>query len=404
MGIQTLKLDTNKQRKIFNYLKTQKQLPIRGRFPWRGDNLVDFKVYKIPTGLLSYNFYNTRIRSELVGYLHKKGELNPNDAKQKEKVHSILLKSKWFGAVATTRLMNDLQNRGQLDPAIARPDGILIDGNRRLAILREIEKKLKHAELKSDDFSKMYVCFLPNDSSFDDLKELEMRIQMTQPFRVKYRDINTALEFRYLHQDLKWDIKYIEEITKKYYKEKKIRNMIRIINLIDECLKLLPPQGEFEKQYTKLDKGWEGFANLDSIIQWAEKDKPDKIEWQKNIKYLGFQIISSTDTTYADIRKLKNVLKMPSACDVIEDISPTLNGHNKFNLLEKSKIAEEIDCLKHAYAVYIDEHDSPYKRASDALKKLESIKIRNTIYSDPKLLTIIDKIDKKLNEIRGKFP
>jgi len=38
--------------------------------------------------------------------------------------------------MVTKPLTDDLQNRGQLDPAGARPDGVLIDENKRLAKLQ----------------------------------------------------------------------------------------------------------------------------------------------------------------------------------------------------------------------------------------------------------------------------
>jgi|APSaa5957512535_1039671.scaffolds.fasta_scaffold27804_2 hypothetical protein len=404
MTTHLVKWDIDKRKQINKYLKNEKKLPLRTRLPWRGDQLTKFDVYEIPTSLLFYNFKNTRIRSELEGFLHIENKrLNSNSPQQIKKVHDILLNSKWFGDMATKRLMEDLHNRGQLDPAVARPDGVLIDGNRRLAILRQLEINATSEDSDSDEFSTMYVCFLPDDSSEDDLKALEMRIQMTQSFQVKYGEINTALEFRHLHEDLGWSVTDIEEITRKYYKEKKIRDMIRTIGIIDECLLLLPPKGKYEKQYTQLDKGWEGFANLDRILQWAEKDDPENTAWHKRIKYLGFQIMSSPDTTYADIRKLYKILKQSEASDEIHKTSATLKGENNSNPLSETRIEDEIRFLGNANDVWTDCHESPYNRANDALKKLETIKMRKQRNPDSKLLYVLDRISKKVQELRSKI-
>lgn len=404
MDTQIVNWNKDKQQKLLKYLENQKKLKLTAKLLWRGDKLVEFDVFEVPIKLLSHNFKNTRIRSELEGYLETKNQIsNPDDLGQQEKVQDILLNSKWFGKIDTERLRDDLLKHGQLDPAVARPDGVLIDGNRRLAILCQLENDGKFSGLDYNRFSKMYVCFLPINSTHHDMKALEMRIQMVQPFQVKYGDINTALEFRHLYEDMGWKIGQIEDITKKRYKEKKIRTMIRIINIIDECLSLLPPKGKFEKQYTKLDKGWEGFANLDRILQWIEKTDPNNEEYHKRVKYLGFQIISSPCTTYHDIRKLYRILKLKQSSNEINITSHTLKGDNDLDPLAEDKIEKEIRYLENADHVWGNYHDSPQLKANAALKKLEMIKIRKQIEPDIELLAVINKIIKKAENIRSKF-
>jgi len=329
--------------------------------------------------------------------LQQTKKLNPDSSIQIKKVHDILLNSIWFGEMATKRLMEDLQRRGQLDPAVARPDGVLIDGNRRLAILRQLEENTK-----SSEYSTMYVCVLPDDSTEDDLKALEMRTQMTQSFTAKYGMINTALEFRHLHTELDWPIILIEEITEKYYKEKKIRDMIQTIDMIDDCLSLIPPKGKSIKQYNKLDKGWEGFANLMTIIMWAEKTDPENLEWHKKIKYFGFQIMTSVDATYADVRKLKRILRNEQSAKELELTSDTMQG-NFTNFMSVTRIEEEMRNLANADQVWAEYRESPYTRAKDALKKLETITMRKQMYPDHKLLRILQKIENKINDIRRKI-
>ena len=227
--------------------------------PWKSAKPIPFTVYKVPTHLLSYNFKNTRIKAELEGLVYKKHERPDSDnPKHHEMIQDILLHSRWIGELETNKLTEDLLKRGQLDPVIATPDGVLIDGNRRLAIFRYLDKN----EPKSKGFSELETCFLPESATEHDLKELEMRLQMYHQFQVKYGDINTALEFRYLHRDLKWSIGRISDITGNQYTETQIEKMIEIIDMIDEYLDEVPPSKSHRKQYATLDKGWESFDNI----------------------------------------------------------------------------------------------------------------------------------------------
>ncbi len=276
-----------KRLKLEEYLKKSSKLPNQKRIPWRGDIPIPFDTYKVPINLLSYNFTNTRIRSELTGYLQKtKKESNPNDPEQIEQVENILLNSRWFGEMATITLKEDLKTRGQLDAAVITPDGVLIDGNRRFAIFNRYSKDEPH-----ENYSFMEVCVLPEDSTLDELKALEMRLQMSQEFRVGYGEINTALEFKNLHESLGWSIEEITKVTMRHYKESKVRDMIRTIDIIDECLEDYPPRHTHSRQYNILDKGWESFMNLMNLLKWTEKKNPNDKELFDRRKLFGFQII-----------------------------------------------------------------------------------------------------------------
>lgn len=388
--------DKQAKNELHKYLIAENRIERVARIPWKGNNLIDFPVYRVPTKLLSYNFNNTRIRSELEGFLHKTNQTpDPKNEQHITKVHDILLHSKWFGDIRTEKLSTDIIERGQLDPAVARPDGILIDGNRRLAILRKLE-----SETNSRTFSTMDICVLDELATESDLKALEMRLQMTQSFRVRYGEINTALEFRHLHRNLHWTLDEIEEITGKYYKKKKVLDMISIIDLIDECLSILPPKGAHIKQYTELEKGWEGFANLWNIIKSIKKTEPNEIKRHEKIKLLGFQIIVSPNTTYVDVRKLGRILKLSESKNELERLSSTLRNNVTENALNLDVIDREMDYLDAAYAIWDENHESPITKVNDILKKLNQIRLHKTKESQTELLSILDKIIDRANHLK----
>jgi len=390
--LEPVKWDKDAKAELTAYLVKSYQQKHLARIPWMGDKLVEFPVYRVPIDILSFNFNNTRIRSELEGYLHKeRKKINPKDLKQQTQVQTILLESRWFGDIETQRLWEDLEKHGQVDPAIATPDGILIDGNRRLAIFQK-----KQALTQS--VSHMDVCILPENSTQDDLKALEMRLQMTKPFKVQYGNINTALEFRYLHRELGWELRTIEEVTGKYYKERTILEMIKTIDLIDDYLNQIPEPGTHSKQYTELDKGWEAFSNLHSLLKWSnEKDLADESETVKR-KSLGFQIIFDEDTTYADVRRLYAVLKEPQTKELLAESSHTLKGYNK-NIFKKEHVKEEITNLREIYNTWSEIHGGPHKIAKDILKKIDKMKVRKSM-GDPELVDLFQKIIDRISELQ----
>jgi len=66
--VHVVEWDKEKKFKLKNYLRNKKNISLKGRLAWRGHDLVSFPAYVIPTKLLSYNFKNTRIRSELQAF------------------------------------------------------------------------------------------------------------------------------------------------------------------------------------------------------------------------------------------------------------------------------------------------------------------------------------------------
>ena len=389
------KWDNRKVEKIKKYKTSKNRRDFPFNIPWKGAKPIPFDVYTIPIDELSFNFDNTRINAELEGKLFKRREKpDPKNIKHQVLVQQILLESKWIGHYETNKLTEDLQKRGQLDPVIATPDGVLIDGNRRLAIF----KYLQEHEPESKGFTELEACVLPLDSTESDLKELEMRLQMYHQFQVAYGEINIALEFRYLHNDLSWTYERISEITGNQYTETKIEKMIEIIDMIDEYLKLLPPEGTHRKQYATLDKGWESFDNIYRMLKWSEKNSSkDTLLFRK---YFGFEIIASEETTYADVRKFYSVLRSYIASEKLEKMSDTLKGKYLGNFLNKNRIEKEIGNLAESYEFLQASKIEPSRVAEQAWKKLDTIKISNISKGDRSLRVILEKMIKKIQRMQ----
>lgn len=357
--------------------------------------MIRFEVFRIPTSVLRFNFNNTRIRAELEGIMHDNGvNLNPDSAEQQSSVEKILLESKSIGEMETQKLREDLERRGQLDPVISTADGVLIDGNRRLAIFRSLARE----DATKKDFSEMDVSVLPADATTDDLKELEMRIQMSHNFRLQYLSINAALEFRDLHRNLGWTLERIEELTLRQFRKTVIEDMIEIVDLIDEYLNAIPPQGKYAKHYSLLKKGWESFHNLHYTLGYWERRSVSGEELER-FKLFGFAIIHHEKSTYYEIRNFNKILKDKFALEKLKSDSDILKGRRLDRSLEPKRVQQEYENLQAAKEILKDSQEDPKKSLRIILRRMNTIKASRLTGADAELRALIKSIKRKIESM-----
>ena len=99
-------------------------------------------------------------------------------------------------------LKEDLSKRGQQEPAVITVEGVLINGNRRAAALRELW-------LRSNVQSARYIraLVLPADATSDELIDLETELQVAKDYREDYSWVNEALLIEEIFESLNkdWD-------------------------------------------------------------------------------------------------------------------------------------------------------------------------------------------------------
>lgn len=90
--------------------------------------------------------------------------------------------------VGFTEIKEDLNTRGQQEPAVITADGVLINGNRRAAALRSLY-------MEDDRQAAHYIrCLvLPSDATHTELVDLETELQIARDFKQEYGWINEAL-------------------------------------------------------------------------------------------------------------------------------------------------------------------------------------------------------------------
>jgi len=163
------------------------------RIVFRAVNL-DLDVKRVPSSCLLYRTANIRTivrQREIVSKRHLDaaffiaGEEN-NETQQAQ--HEILVE---MAHDPTADIYSSLvTSRQQRDPLLITVRGVVVNGNRRLAAMRELH--YSNPETFSS-FTHIEVAVLPPDANEDDLSEIETRLQIAPDLRSAYGWVEEAL-------------------------------------------------------------------------------------------------------------------------------------------------------------------------------------------------------------------
>lgn len=149
-----------------------KSLPLR-----RVSIETNFPLYRIQSGRTH------RAQSEYLErhpHLGKDFFADPEDPRVQRAQHEILL-----GMIGERELDKDLDDRGQLAPLVLTFDGYVVDGNRRLAALREAKKQYADAVV------------LPEDAQAHEIYETEIELQMQRETKAPYDWVDQAVHIEF---------------------------------------------------------------------------------------------------------------------------------------------------------------------------------------------------------------
>ena len=186
---------------------------------WRGENY-HLSVIRVETSFLRYRLENGRTRRKQIEYLQNNPDapsdlFNDPESNEAQEAQNIIL----LDLINEKGLKDDLLTEGQRKPAIITYDGYVLNGNRRLAALKE--NKIQH----------MDCVVLPEDSNPKDLYELELDLQMARDTKAEYNWVDVLLHIRYGIEDLKEEK---SNLTKKMRLGKKeIESKISMLFLVD---------------------------------------------------------------------------------------------------------------------------------------------------------------------------
>ncbi len=283
---------------------------------WCKDEWRSFEVFRVPVEALLLNAENRRFAAERRLMEQKLGRaLDPENVPVDEKsVITILLDTsldvdgdrvvgkptKDFEA-----LREDWLNRGQETPFWIRPNGLVRNGNRRLAMLKRLEDELGNEGRKYVEA----IILSPEDVNEQQLFEMEQREQLTENLKIRYTDINLLLTLREAAnlKNIDWaDPNSIDQVAgdlKHLVAGDKLYAAIQLgaIRYMDAYLSLNNAAGLHQNLIGQIER----FRDVGKIMSRMEQDYPDDAP---DMLRLAFAAISAGNT-HGDIRVLWKIFK-----------------------------------------------------------------------------------------------
>lgn len=206
-----------------------------GTVLFRGKN-TNRPIIRVPINIPLYRMSNGRTQVEQMQYIEdkklpidffSKGQENLSAQKAQ---HRILLNlSKDSKAPIYEELERVADQRKEL---IITEPGVVLDGNRRLAAMRDLFYK----DAKTyNSFGYVDAIVLPEEANEKDLELLEAELQMAPEYKLDYGWIERRLKIRHHNNDLKIPRKVIKE-TYRFLREDDINKEIQQLELAEEFL------------------------------------------------------------------------------------------------------------------------------------------------------------------------
>ncbi|MFC1618914.1 hypothetical protein ACFL45_03115 [Candidatus Neomarinimicrobiota bacterium] len=240
---------------------------------------------------MKYRIENSRTNIQQLTYLRNNPN-SPNDLFSDPEAEKAQIAQ---GQILTemvegkSEFLEDLKDRSQVEAAIITHDGFIVNGNRRTAALK----------LLGEDYLDCVV--LPEDTTKQDIYDLEQELQIAKEFKEPYHWINELKNIQLGLTQLGLTTSHIAK--RLHQKENDVKSKSRMLDLIDSFLiwKNIPDQHDYEK----LDETEQIFADLEKTLRNQHyRQDPSK---QEDLKKAVFALIENKPTEgrlYQHVRDL----------------------------------------------------------------------------------------------------
>lgn len=256
----------NKEQRIAYLAKLvaeKKNEPYASKELWYKNSRRKQPVYEIDLQYLVYNAYNGRIASFVKSYEKQTGlKLDASNSDDAEKIEKFL----WDSNVPSNKeTMQSLKDKGQLEYGIVTRDGVIIDGNRRVMIIKKLAKE-------QPTYFLAVILEETLDQNPKEIMRLETTYQMGEDAKVDYNAIEKYLKCK----DLTSYGFGPEEIGKMMGESKaKIEEYLSIMQRMDDYLEKLGYSGI----YTRLDKTEGAFVDLNGYLKKYKGKNSGMASW-----------------------------------------------------------------------------------------------------------------------------
>jgi hypothetical protein len=298
-------------------LARREDLDGRSERIWTKTDFEDFRVYKVPTELLILNASNRRFRAEALEVEEELGRrLDPDG--DEESIIALLLdkEPRVEGAKVvggrnkdTVALQADWKRRHQERPLWIRPDGLVSNGNRRLAMVKRLA-----ATEGTTGYDWVDVVFM-DEQTYDDetLFEMEAREQLTEGFKVRYTKMNLLLTLKDAaeKQKIDWhDRDSIKEVAEKIQhlvgnNPNYARVQLQAVKAMSDYLDWIGKPG----QYAVLRGKVERFRDVGKNMEWLAVNASGHEAAMLELCFLAIQ----SGANHPDIREIRKLVKRDPA-------------------------------------------------------------------------------------------
>ncbi|NKB15732.1 MAG: hypothetical protein HC774_00505 [Sphingomonadales bacterium] len=282
---------------------------------WVHDDWREFEIVSVPVDGLVINADNRRFRAERMWAEAQLGRsLDPENMNDDElTVISLLLdkshrleNGRLVGSPSedSLALHRDWERRRQQSPFWIRPDGLVRNGNRRLAMIKRAQRAAGDTGLRFVD-----AVILPvEDIDESALLELEQREQLTENFKVRYDDIDYLLALQEAAQsrDIDWfSDTSMDEVAGQLQSmvEKSKAEVIRDLYAIKYMDLFLEDSGQ-PGEYHRLLRNLERFRDIARTMIRVEAEYPLDVDKVVQVLFAAVR----AGTTHLDIREIRRML------------------------------------------------------------------------------------------------
>lgn len=211
----------------------------------------DLPVIRLNTSVLLFNPSNHRLTAQMDAHpLKEKIASHPDSVEAQAAICQLLASTKSF-----KQLKDQLKELKQKEPGLITREGLLVNGNTRLAAILELKKEGN----MEDGFD---VAVLPPALTEQDKFQIETDLQLKKLVHQDYTFTNNLLMMKN-HRNQKASYEEIAKRMGKRRGKKKVEQALRTLDVIEEIRSISNPTYPYEA----FDNDEEKFKNLDDAYQ-----------------------------------------------------------------------------------------------------------------------------------------
>lgn len=278
-------------------IKGKQKVEIKGK-------IEPLESYMLPLTLLQYNHENRRFNLEIQEYeTHIGRKLEPSDSEDVKKIKELLLQDQ----IEAKKLKDDLEQLGeQREVAAITHDGIVVNGNRRMATVEELHTKYP------SKWNELWVVRLPPDISEADLWKIEAGLQLSKEKVADYGPVNNLLMIK---EGFRAGLTYKEIAASMYgWTDRQVKADLERLDLIETFLHFMGGKNVGNYGLIKSFRLHEHFIDLQKgLVEKLKSTGAPKKELAKKLEvvflYLRAHIENpSYNITHYDVRNLCKIL------------------------------------------------------------------------------------------------